>query len=123
MKKMITTILCLMLTLLFVGCGKADTSEVEIDYGTSSLYSKEDMDAAIKVIRKQFRSFEGCELHSLSYISDETCSDPDTLAWMNDLRRRMGSERRIHLVLVAGPERRRKMEAHDLGILREFRGE
>ena len=32
MKKMITTILCLMLTLLFVGCGKADTSEVEIDY-------------------------------------------------------------------------------------------
>ena len=40
MKKMITTILCLMLTLLFVGCGKADTSEVEIDYGTSSLYPK-----------------------------------------------------------------------------------
>ena len=72
MKKMITTILFLMLTLLFIGCGKADTSEVEIDYGTSSLYSKEDMDAAIKVIRKQFRSFEGCELHSLSYISDES---------------------------------------------------
>ena len=86
MKKMIAAILCLMLTLLFVSCGKADTSEVEIDYGTSSLYSKEDMDAAMKVIRKQFRSFEGCELHSLSYISDETCSDPDTLAWMNDLR-------------------------------------
>ena len=86
MKKMITAILFLMLTLLFVGCGKADTSEVEIDYGTSSLYSKEEMDAAMKVIRKQFRSFEGCELHSLSYISDETCSDPDTLAWMNDLR-------------------------------------
>lgn len=96
MKKMITIILFLMLTLLFIGCGKADTSEVEIDYGTSSLYSKEDMDAAMKVIRKQFRSFEAARLHSLSYISDETCSDPDTLAGMNDLRTEKDSKEALY---------------------------
>lgn len=35
----------------------------------------------------------------------------------------MGSDEEYILVLVAGPERGRKMEAHDLGILREFCGD
>ena len=29
------------------------------------------MDAAIKVIKKQIHSFDGCELHSLSEMYDE----------------------------------------------------
>ena len=71
---------------LFVGCGKGDVSQVKIDYGTSSTYSKEEMDSAVDVIKKQFLLFDGCELHSLSYMSDEVCNNADNIYWMNDLR-------------------------------------
>ena len=43
------------------------------------------MDDAIDVIKKQFSSFEGCELHSLSYTSDDACNNEDNIAWMNEL--------------------------------------
>ena len=59
---------------------------MKIDYGTSSTYSKEEMDSAVDVIKKQFLLFDGCELHSLSYMSDEVCNNADNIAWMNDLR-------------------------------------
>ena len=79
--------LCIVLVLLFAGCGKdGDTSKVEIDYGTSSVYSKEEIDSAIEIIKKQFASFEGCELHSLSYMPDEECNNADNIEWMNNLR-------------------------------------
>ena len=87
MKKIITVTLCIVLVLLFTGCEKnGDTSKVEIDYGASSVYSKEEIDSAIEIIKKQFASFEGCELHSLSYMSDEECNNADNIEWMNDLR-------------------------------------
>ena len=54
--------LCIVLVLLFAGCGKnGDTSKVEIDYGASSVYSKEEIDSAIEIIKKQFASFEGVD--------------------------------------------------------------
>ncbi len=87
---------------------------------------KEEIDSAIEIIKKQFASFKGCELHSLSYMPDEECNNADNIEWMNDLRtednkeaftqciafkssfrspekrrRCMGGERRIHLVMVA----------------------
>lgn len=72
MKKIITVTLCIVLVLLFAGCGKnGDTSKVEIDYGASSVYSKEEIDSAIEIIKKQFALFEGCELHRLSYMTDQ----------------------------------------------------
>ena len=43
-------------------------SGIKMYYGTSSIYSKSDMDAAIKIIMKEFEAFEGCELHSLVKI-------------------------------------------------------
>ena len=87
MKKIITVTLCIVLVLLFAGCGKnGDTSKVEIDYGASSIYSKEEIDSAIEIIKKQFALFEGCELHRLSYMTDEECNDADNIEWMNDLR-------------------------------------
>ena len=70
MKKRITSIFCVML-LLSGGCSRANTSSVTINYGTSSIYSKEDMDNAVEVIKQQFSQFEGCGLHSLSYTSDQ----------------------------------------------------
>lgn len=87
MKKIIAMVLCLVLALSLVACGKAGTSKVKIDYGTSFVYTKEDMDAAIEVIKKQFSSFEGCELHSISYMSDEECNNADNISWMNDLEK------------------------------------
>ena len=52
MKKIITVMLCIVLVLLFAGCGKnGDTSKVEIDYGASSVYSKEEIDSAIEIIK------------------------------------------------------------------------
>ncbi len=46
---------------------------VDVDYGTSELYSQEDMDAAVRVIRQKFAGMRGCKLYSLRYASDERC--------------------------------------------------
>lgn len=77
--------LCLVLALSLVGCGNSTISDVKIDYGNSSIYTEEDMNAAIEIIKETFSTFEGCELHSLSYSSDEACNNADNIAWMNDL--------------------------------------
>lgn len=65
---------------------EGNPSGVKMDYGTSSIYSKADMDAAIKIIMKEFEAFEGCELHSLSYTSDEECNTAENIAWMNQCK-------------------------------------
>ena len=44
-----------------------------IDYGTSDIYSKEDMDAAIALIKDEFYSWEGCKLYSIYYTDDSFC--------------------------------------------------
>ena len=76
--------LCIIGVFALTACGKqAKMSDVTIDYGSSSIYSKEDMDAAIKAIKSTFKDFEGCELHSISYSSDDKCNTSDNIAWMN----------------------------------------
>ena len=62
-----------------------NTENVAVDYGYSELYSKEDMDEAIAVIKEEFRKdFLGCELHTITYVSDDECSESN-LRWMNEL--------------------------------------
>ncbi|MEI3175432.1 MAG: hypothetical protein V8S96_02460 [Lachnospiraceae bacterium] len=113
MKKIITVTLCIVLVLLFAGCGKnGDTSKVEIDYGASSVYSKEEIDSAIEIIKKQFASFEGCELHSLSYMSDEECNNTDNIEWMNDLRTDDNQALRNVLHLKVVSVHRKKVVVH-----------
>ena len=46
---------------------------VKIDYKTSELYTKEDMDAAIAKIMEEFGTWEGCEMHEISFTDDKTC--------------------------------------------------
>lgn len=58
--------------------------DVEIDYGTSELYTAEEMDEAIALILAEFDTWEGCEMHSIRYFSDE-CSSGEFVAWMNEL--------------------------------------
>ena len=87
MKKVIEMVVCCMLIVTLVGCKNAVTTNVKIDYGTSAIYTKEDMDSAIDTIKETFKSFEGCELYTLSYSSDDVCRDEENIAWMNDLER------------------------------------
>ena len=57
MKRLIAMVLCLLFVISLAGCGKGNTKNLVIDYGTSSIYTKDDMDEAIDVIKKQFGSF------------------------------------------------------------------
>ncbi len=66
-------------------------SEADISYGTSLIYSKHDMDEAIEIIMSEFGKWEGCELHSISYYSDDIC-DVSNIEWMNELEKANGGE-------------------------------
>lgn len=44
-----------------------------IDYGSSEIYSREDMNNAIALIKDKFYSWEGCKLYSIYYTDDSFC--------------------------------------------------
>ncbi len=85
MKKRGLFAICMVLIALFAGCGNKAAPAVTIDYGNSSIYTKEDMDDAVAIIRATFDTWEGCELHSVSYSSDDVCTSEKNIAWMNQL--------------------------------------
>lgn len=53
-------------------------------YGVSELYTADELAAAADLIRQEFASFEGCELHSLRYVGD-ACNTAKNIQWMNSL--------------------------------------
>ena len=55
-----------------------------VDYGSSDLYSQEDRKEAVALIREEFGSWEGCELHTIRYAGDE-CNAPENVKWVNEL--------------------------------------
>ena len=67
MKKAISLLLLVVCICGMMGCEKASGPEVEINYGNSSIYSKEEMDEAIEIIKEAFTAWEGCEIQSISY--------------------------------------------------------
>ena len=81
--KRILLLIAAVLALCLAGCGAE--ADVTIDYGKSTLYTREDMDKAIALIRAEFDTWEGCELHAVRYASDE-CATEENLVWMNDLK-------------------------------------
>lgn len=87
MKRFLCFLLLPALLLGLMGC----KSQVTIDYGTSTLYTKADMDEAIQLIRQEFDTWKGCELHSIRYTSDENCNDKN-LSWMNELAAARGQD-------------------------------
>ena len=58
--------------------------EVAYDFGTSELYTTDELQQAAIQVKCQFASFAGCELHSLRYAGDE-CNTPENLKWLNSL--------------------------------------
>ena len=57
----------------------------EIIYGESEIYTQTEMNAAIKIIKKQFGKWKGCKLKNIRYAGDE-CNNIENLNWLNDLR-------------------------------------
>ena len=71
-KKMLTIAVSVMLTLcLLFAC--VSLWPYNVDYGTSQIYSKQDMDEAVRLIKKQFNKWQGCKLYSISYTDDAFC--------------------------------------------------
>ena len=64
--------------------GKVPETAVPVDLGTSELYTEKDRRDAVKVIKTQFNTWEGCELHSVNYAGDEWMNE-EKLQWMNEL--------------------------------------
>lgn len=64
---------------------QGEPAEAIVDYGDSKLYTKEEMDAAIAVIRAEFDTWKGCELHSIRFAGDGANS-ADIIKWMNELK-------------------------------------
>ena len=58
--------------------------EVQIDYGTSDLYTQEELEEAAIRIKCEFATMEGCELHSLRYAGDE-CNTEENIKWLDSL--------------------------------------
>jgi hypothetical protein len=64
----------LILFALYAGNPEPNTADTKIDYGTSELYSKEDMDKCIPQIYDKINEFESVkELYSITYAGDERC--------------------------------------------------
>jgi D-alanyl-D-alanine carboxypeptidase len=81
--------LTLVAGLIFAGCSLNSVtidsfSDVKIDYGKSELYSKEDMDAAIEIIKAEFSTWNGCSLQKIYYVSDNECSEQN-INWLNEI--------------------------------------
>ncbi len=64
--------------------GAVHETDPKIDYGTSELYTSEELDAAAVLIKCKFASWAGLELHSLRYAGDEANSE-ENLEWLNSL--------------------------------------
>ena len=91
--KMIDVIL-FVVTLTFYSVTEAacDISKVRIVYGVSEIYSHEDMDSAIAIIKEMFSKWNGCELHSIRYTDDDYCNTKENIGWMNKLAKGRGYE-------------------------------
>ena len=58
--------------------------EVAVDLGSSELYTQEERNDAVLLIKDKFATFDGCELHSIRYAGDEAVNE-ENLTWLNSL--------------------------------------
>ena len=86
MKKISIIMIAFICFFQLIGCGEKNVAEVTIDYGYSEIYSQDDMNSAIQLIKEEFNAWDGCELHSITYSSADECN-PDNISWMNELEK------------------------------------
>lgn len=71
MKKYIVLFLITILTLPLSGIAAAEETGAIIDLGESSLFTQEELQAAVDVILNEFSTWEGTEMHLITYAGDE----------------------------------------------------
>ena len=71
-KRLVTIVASVVLTIVLIFT-VINLWPASIDYGSSEIYSREDMDEAITLIKDQFYSWEGCKLYSIYYTDDSFC--------------------------------------------------
>ncbi len=81
-KKIFIAITAVFLTIVAI-CGFIEFQPASIDYGHSEIYSKEDMDIAIGMIKEKINSWSGCKLYSIAYGGDEW--GEENIKYCNDL--------------------------------------
>ena len=100
MKKILACIALILSVCMLASCGakeaapaqetaanaeeNAAAADVAVDYGVSNIYSKDDMDAVIELIKGKFAEMTGCELHTVTYYGDE-CNSKENVEWLNEL--------------------------------------
>ena len=82
MMKNLVMIITLSLLAVFCLCGIAGAqgNGAYFDLNGSERYTQEELQAAVNVILGTFDTFEGCELHGISYAGDEESMDALTSA-------------------------------------------
>lgn len=88
----------LLLLAVLSGCGRAgDVSEVKLDYGTSHVFMRQEVDDAARMIMGEFKSWKGCKLYSLRYVGD-SCNNEENVRKMNVLQPEPGFDQHIEFV-------------------------
>ncbi len=80
--RLLTVVVSVVLTIILVFTA-ISLLPPSIDYGSSEIYSKNDMNAAIALIEEEFYSWEGCKLYSIYYTDDSLCQRE--LDYVNEL--------------------------------------
>ena len=90
--KFILLIVLIVITNTNYSEANGDVSKAKIVYGYSEIFTHEDMNAAISIIKEQFIKWDGCELHSIRYTDDDYCNTEANIEWMNELAKSRGYE-------------------------------
>lgn len=71
-KVLLTVIICISI-LILSSCG--NNENIQTDYGSSKIYTNDDMSSAVEVIKEDFSQMKGCKLYSINYAGDEICKE------------------------------------------------
>ena len=94
MKTLKSVVLACVIALCAVACAacssgtsgaSSESAAYEVSYGSSSLYTQADMDAAIAVIMGEFDTWTGCTMKSIAFTDDATCEG--NVEYANSLRK------------------------------------
>ncbi|MBQ6067470.1 MAG: hypothetical protein IJK89_11700 [Clostridia bacterium] len=92
MKKTVALLLLIVCLCGLSGCHTFDNAK--IDRGESAIYTEKEVEAALRVVKNQFRlwSLRGYEVHRIAYGGDEECNEKN-LAWLNRLNASSGAKK------------------------------
>ena len=85
----------LLMAVALCGCGRAgDVSKVEMDYGTSNVFLRQEIDDAAQLILEEFKGWKGCKLHNIRYVGD-ACNNEMNVRKVNSLWHGPGFDQHI----------------------------